>query len=151
MPQPLATRRATHAGAPGYATGSIALSAADKLQSSFGSGRRHEHLDLKAAVAPGCCADVAAVRLCNGTDDGEPEAGAAAVVDPRTRMPPEWLEECRHVLGGYERAGVRDAQRRGVTHLHPDAATGLVVLDRVLDQVRHEPFEQDRLAHDRAR
>src|SRR3954453_5767989 len=32
MPQPLATRRATHAGAPGYATGSIATTASDKLR-----------------------------------------------------------------------------------------------------------------------
>jgi hypothetical protein len=97
-------------------------------------------------------ADGALMRGGDGTDDGQAQAHAAAVVGAVSAEPAERLEQGRDVLRRDVLAGVADGERGLVRdryfYLYP--AARLVVDDRVRHQVRDEPLQQDGVAGDQA-
>jgi hypothetical protein len=76
------------------------------------------------------------------TRDGQPEADAACGLGTQAA---EGLGQRGHRVAGDQGAAVRDAQHRAPVHATGgdlDPAAGLVVLDRVVDQVPHHPLDE---------
>jgi len=95
--------------------------------------------------------DRAAVCGGDGADDGQAQAGAAAVVGAVGGEAAERFEQRGHVLGRDGLAGVANGEHGpGLGgHLDLGPAARLVIPDRVAYQVGQQPLQQQRVAWDR--